>query len=989
MSIYAGLSLQQIYERSCVDQGCKRNSALVKMLPSMPDLFTEPTKLDLSTNFLGPKGLKSLLEVVRVCGDLREINLRDQQLTNESIQVLCDVLRTHPSVTHLFLDHNPITIAAGISLLDLVRENAVLEVITLDKTEIRPTVLESIAHQLEKNVAAKRPPVPQELPSTSDFAGEVKDAQTVVLGKPTDDTLVRSALLGVSSSIAPILFDEDPIPAINDLCKRTNCYFSDTQFPAADRAVQISAGTDYNVLGWRRISHAFGSNKAETVEETQNVDGAPFTGHPLFPPKEETFKAYPQQCRRGYSWVFSSMNAAIPRAEYLKSLITPRVVNPFGAYAVKMYVDGSWRYVIVDDQLPVDQDGEFVFTHPINDLYFWGCIIEKALAKVHGSYQALDMTVPSTLKHPLEKLPTCANTMRDFSGSVGVSRDMWHEDFDSQAWWTTLLDLSERASLIAVSTDAQNRAGEVGIEPLHAYRICHVRQINGFYLVNLQSHWAKSTYSGEWNNVHENWKTYPLIAEALGIQNKADTSFWMPYHKFLHCFRSVHILHTHTQLNNRIVESEWLPSTAGGPYFASTWGNNPHFRMTLVEKSSVFVNLTLPDERFSGTAADAVCFHIIRANMKDVGYVIKFAPEDVAGSTEYVITDSVSFQSQLDAGDYWIIPSTYIPGQCSRFFLRVFSSGPLVLSKEVEAGYLTRKVVAVDVSSSGEYCRGEENPQLEIHLPKRQGVRGRILIKLQIEEVEVAKEPTDEQLASSRQPSKAEVVSKAIAMFLLYKPDISSGRRHVGSIPESAIVAQSKYIINDHVFLEAVIPEGHKGDHFTLVGCIAPKGTNALLSFTVFSTFPSISVTEMKPWPKRSATVRWNNSAPYLSLSNRNPQIELVAADSANPTYVIKMEVEDVTDPTIGFIIVENYDNLGQALTGMDTLPEGRIVAKSHYIRHSTTIVETTLPPPGRMMCRSYIIVPYLQPAGSSGTCTITASTPAGGFSLRELLVTN
>lgn len=59
--------------------------------------------------------------------------------------------------------------------------------------------------------------------------------------------------------------------------------------------------------------------------------------------------------------------------------------------------DGVWRYVTVDDYLPVKimAKRSLLFLHTMprtNIIEFWPSIVEKALAKVYGTYQDIFLT---------------------------------------------------------------------------------------------------------------------------------------------------------------------------------------------------------------------------------------------------------------------------------------------------------------------------------------------------------------------------------------------------------------------------------------------------------------------------------------------------------------------------------------------------------------------------------------------------------------------
>ena len=53
---------------------------------------------------------------------------------------------------------------------------------------------------------------------------------------------------------------------------------------------------------------------------------------------------------------------------------------------VKLWFNGVWRKVIIDDLLPMGSGGSLLCAHSINANEFWVSIIEKAYLKVMGGF---------------------------------------------------------------------------------------------------------------------------------------------------------------------------------------------------------------------------------------------------------------------------------------------------------------------------------------------------------------------------------------------------------------------------------------------------------------------------------------------------------------------------------------------------------------------------------------------------------------------------
>ncbi len=65
-----------------------------------------------------------------------------------------------------------------------------------------------------------------------------------------------------------------------------------------------------------------------------------------------------------------------------------KIYNEEGVYRVRLCKSGEWQSVTVDDYFPCHVDGGPIFS-TTKEQSLWMLILEKAYAKLHGSYLAL------------------------------------------------------------------------------------------------------------------------------------------------------------------------------------------------------------------------------------------------------------------------------------------------------------------------------------------------------------------------------------------------------------------------------------------------------------------------------------------------------------------------------------------------------------------------------------------------------------------------
>ena len=91
--------------------------------------------------------------------------------------------------------------------------------------------------------------------------------------------------------------------------------------------------------------------------------------------------------------------------QLVERLFITKEANEEGIYRLKICKNGEWQDVLVDDYFPCFPNGQPIFSKAHgNEL--WVLLLEKAYAKLHGSYKALVGGCPHEAMMDLTGCPT-------------------------------------------------------------------------------------------------------------------------------------------------------------------------------------------------------------------------------------------------------------------------------------------------------------------------------------------------------------------------------------------------------------------------------------------------------------------------------------------------------------------------------------------------------------------------------------------------------
>uniref|UniRef100_A0A8C0J847 Calpain 9 n=1 Tax=Chelonoidis abingdonii TaxID=106734 RepID=A0A8C0J847_CHEAB len=393
----------------------------------------------------------------------------------------------------------------------------------------------------------------------------------------------------------------------------------------------------------------------------------------------------------GDCWLLAAI-ASLTLNEKTLARVVPQDQNFGPGYAgifhFQFWQHNEWLDIVIDDRLPTFKD-RLVFLHSAEHNEFWSALLEKAYAKLNGSYEAL-------------KGGSTLEAMEDFTGGVG---EMYEVKKAPENFYEILGKALERGSMVGCSIDISSAAESEARTPFglikgHAYSVTAIDEVSyrgrKVQLIRPRNPWGQVEWNGRWSDNSSEWQSVsPSERKRLCQTVLDDGEFWMNFEDFKAHFDKVEICNlTPDALGDNatkkwevtVHQGSWIRgSTAGGcRNFLDTFWTNPQIKLHLTEKDDrqdecTFIAALMQKNRRK--------LRKLGAEMLTIGYAIYESPSkdghlnkdffryhpSKARSKTYINLREVSDRVKLPPGDYVIVPSTFEPHQEADFCLRIFS----------------------------------------------------------------------------------------------------------------------------------------------------------------------------------------------------------------------------------------------------------------------------------------------------------------------------
>ena len=287
-----------------------------------------------------------------------------------------------------------------------------------------------------------------------------------------------------------------------------------------------------------------------------------------------------------------------------------------------------WKQVVIDDYLPylpnknTNKKAIPVFTST-KEHEIWVMLLEKAYAKVHGSYYNIVGGDPS-------------HALRDLTGAP-YKRITELQNNDSE--WDELLAYNNNNYLLTCYTNSSKITEEINKKNMlvsgHAYSILNVTTYNNERLLKIRNPWGTMEWCGDWGDKSSKW-TEDAKRE-LNFEDKDDGIFWINYNDFCKNFLGIRVCILKENYYHNGVEIK-------GSSMAVT-------KLFVEERTHAFICLNQFDSRFYPSSHQYNVFRFYLAEITEYG--LRYIQSGIYNDR------NIFFEAELNPGQYLVLAQSY------------------------------------------------------------------------------------------------------------------------------------------------------------------------------------------------------------------------------------------------------------------------------------------------------------------------------------------
>ncbi len=307
----------------------------------------------------------------------------------------------------------------------------------------------------------------------------------------------------------------------NQTPKSTNTLFTDDLFPPNETSLIGSNENKIHIpnlyhtenrinpsqIEWKRPSEIFGHNKYLLFEDKIEIS--------------DIIQGTLNDCS-----FLASLGALSKYPNLIFQIFKTKTVNQNGLYELIFFIDGEFQIIIIDDYLPVNKNTKKLVFAKNKNYEIWVCLIEKAWAKLYGSYNNITNIWMHQVLEVLTGFP---------------SEFFLHNKYSIDELWSQLTFADSQNCILSCSTNFNVK--ETGLVDVHAYTLIgtYIIRKNGelIKLVRLRNTWGYGEWNGDWSDKSKLWDDD--CKKQVEYVDKNDGTFYMSFNDYYKYFMSTNV----------------------------------------------------------------------------------------------------------------------------------------------------------------------------------------------------------------------------------------------------------------------------------------------------------------------------------------------------------------------------------------------------------------------------------------------------------------
>ncbi|XP_046333014.2 calpain-2 catalytic subunit-like [Haliotis rufescens] len=407
---------------------------------------------------------------------------------------------------------------------------------------------------------------------------------------------------------------------------------------------------------------------------------------------EETERGDINQRSFGTCWFLAMVanvadNPVLRRKVINEMSYTPRTD---GIFHCRMWRFGEWVDVYTDDLLPVRRKSVFLFGAAAPSLSgeLWVSLLEKALARLHGSYSVVEGGWPS-------------DAYLSLTGGVAETIDFANYSDHPHHLFRRIANALGSGGMVTCCNLADE--DNMGLLGAHAYSLTGAKVVmrhdgEEIPLVRIRNPHGEHSeeWQGKWSDRSDEWSTLQ-IGSNLHHDNE-DGEFWIDVDDFIRYFHQTTICSLTPDFDidgrsdplNYVLKifGQWQGGTSVGQGYDITERlGNPKMAYTLPGQGGdvpVVVHIVQNADR-GDRIYHMRCdlFKVINGAETASHIFLEKMPCNTERKDYYYPARQYTFRYSLTPGRYIVLPSLVHPGVNREFLIRVFSPRPLYKCRSI------------------------------------------------------------------------------------------------------------------------------------------------------------------------------------------------------------------------------------------------------------------------------------------------------------------